>query len=62
MITVAEVYAVSAVTSSDAVNKSIAEALITAMTQVNTQITNPSASAEVDFSQVLNLTQVDIYV
>ncbi|MBN2482822.1 MAG: hypothetical protein JXD21_01310 [Candidatus Omnitrophica bacterium] len=62
MITVADVYAVSAVTSSNAVNKSIAEALLTAMTQLNTQITKPSASAKVDFSQVLNPAQVDIYV
>jgi len=62
MITVADVYSVSAVTSSNVVNKSIAQALMTAMTNANTKVTQPSAAAEVDFSQVMTFEHVDLYV
>ncbi len=61
MITAADVYAVSAVTTSNAVNKSIAEALLTAMTALNTKISQASF-AKADFSQVITSEHVDVYV
>ena len=61
MISVADVYAVSAVTTSNAINKSIAEALLTAMTALNTQISQASF-AKADLSQVMTSEHVDVYV